>query len=72
MTITKVFQAGNSQAVYIPEEFQFNTTEVEIIRRGEELILREKRDNLSDVLDIFADLPDDFMQQERNKKPPNP
>lgn len=65
MTITKVFQSGNSQAVRIPREFQFDTTEVEIIRRGEELILRKRRNDLSDVLDIFADLPDDFMQDGR-------
>jgi len=30
MAITKVFQSGNSQAVRIPREFQFDLTKVEM------------------------------------------
>lgn len=70
MVFTRVFQSGNSQAVRIPREMQLDTTEVEIFRRGDELVLRKKQDNLADVLDIFASLPDDFMQQGRNDLPP--
>jgi antitoxin VapB len=33
MQVTKVFKSGNSQAVRIPVEFQFDTDEVEIFRR---------------------------------------
>jgi virulence-associated protein VagC len=39
MTTTKVFQSGNSQAVRIPREFQFDVAEVEIERHGDEIIL---------------------------------
>lgn len=70
MTTTRVFQNGNSQAVRIPREFQFDVTEVEIFRRGDELVLREKKDNLLHVLDIFAAMPDDFMEEGRNDPPP--
>ncbi|MGH9352746.1 MAG: antitoxin, partial [Terriglobia bacterium] len=41
MATTKVFQSGNSQAVRIPKEFQIQSGEVEILRRGGELVLRE-------------------------------
>jgi virulence-associated protein VagC len=37
---SKVFQNGNSQAVRIPKEFQFNTDTVEITRQGNTLVLR--------------------------------
>lgn len=66
MTTTRVFQSGNSQAVRIPREFQLDVTEIEIFRRGDELVLRKKPENLLDVLDIFAAMPDDFMEEGRN------
>jgi len=38
MTTAKVFQSGNSQAVRLPKEFRFNAREVEIYRRGNEVV----------------------------------
>ena len=70
MTTTRVFKSGNSQAVRIPREFQFDVSEVEIFRRGDELILRKKKESLSHVLDIFAAIPDDFMEEGRIDPPP--
>lgn len=70
MMTTRVFKSGNSQAVRIPKEFQFDVNELEIFRRGEEIILRKKQDNLSDVMDIFAAFSDDFMEDGRDDSPP--
>ena len=42
MTTAKVFKSGNSQAVRLPKEFRFASDEVEIFRRGDEVVLREK------------------------------
>ncbi len=70
MITTRVFKSGNSQAVRIPKEFQFDVNELEIFQRGDEVILRKKRDNLSDVVDIFAAFSDDFMQEGRDDPPP--
>jgi antitoxin VapB len=70
MMTTRVFKSGNSQAVRIPKEFQFDVTELEIFQRGEEIILRKKQDNLSDVMDIFASFPEDFMEEGRDDSPP--
>jgi len=70
MITTRVFKSGNSQAVRIPKEFQFDVVELEIFQRGEEVILRKKQNNLSDVMDIFASLPDDFMENGRDDAPP--
>ena len=70
MTTTRVFQSGNSQAVRIPREFQLDVSEVEIFRRGDELVLRKKKENLLHVLDIFAEMPDDFMEEGRSDPPP--
>jgi antitoxin VapB len=58
MTETTVFQSGNSQAVRLPKEFRFNSKTVEIFRRGNEVVLREKPRTMGDVLaEAFAGLP---------------
>ena len=70
MITTRVFKSGNSQAVRIPKEFQFDVDELEILQRGDEVILRKKQDDLSDVLDIFEAFSDDFMEGDRVDPPP--
>lgn len=50
MAETTVFQSGNSQAVRLPKEFRFKSKTVEIFRRGDEVVLREKTRTLGDVL----------------------
>jgi antitoxin VapB len=60
MGTARVFQSGNSQAVRLPKEFRLKCKEVEIFRRGKEIILREKEKNLSRAFDLIAGLPNDF------------
>jgi len=60
MAIAKVFRSGNSQAVRLPKEFRFQTKEVEIFRRGQEVVLREKDQTLARAFELIAGLPDDF------------
>ena len=66
----KIFKSGNSQAVRIPKEFRFDVNEVEIFKRGEELILRPKAKNLSVAFDLFSEMPDDFMVDGRQDDKP--
>lgn len=66
--ITKVFQSGNSQAVRIPKEFRFEGDEVEIFRRGDEVVLREKGRGLERALELFAQLPPEI--EDRDDQPP--
>ena len=57
-----VFKSGNSQAVRLPKEFQFDVSQVEILRRGDEVVLRRIPTDLTEAFDLLAALPDDFMQ----------
>lgn len=51
MTATAtVFMSGNSQAVRLPKAFRFDSKVVEIERRGDEVILRAKRQTVGDIL----------------------
>lgn len=47
---TTVFTSGNSQAVRLPKAFRFDSKTVEIERRGDEIILREKKQTIGDIL----------------------
>jgi len=64
---TRVFQSGNSQAVRIPKELQFERLDVEyeIERQGEQIIIRPVGEYLTDVMDLFAAFSDDFMADGR-------
>jgi antitoxin VapB len=70
MATAKIFQSGNSQAVRLPKEFRFRSKEVEITRRGDEVVLREKPRNLGDVMHILHSIPEDVFQGIRDLRPP--
>ena len=53
---TMVFQSGNSQAIRIPKEFQFETKRVEIYREGQSLVLRPVATTAADALAGLAPL----------------
>ncbi len=70
MGTARVFRSGNSQAVRLPKQFRFKSGEVEIFRRGEEIVLREKEGNMARAFDLLASLPDDFDLPGREKDRP--
>ena len=67
MNTAKIFKSGNSQAVRLPKEFQFDTPEVQIFRRGDEVVLKKTPRNLSRVFEILTELSDDFMENGRQQ-----
>jgi antitoxin VapB len=70
MATARVFRSGNSQAVRLPKEFQVKSKELEIFRRGEEIVLREKQKGLARAFEILANLPDDIFPEGRRDSPP--
>jgi antitoxin VapB len=68
MMTAKVF-TGNSQAVRLPKEFRLDATEVEIYRRGDEIVLRELPRDLARAFDILCDLPDDVLADRGDDAP---
>jgi len=73
MATARVFKSGNSQAVRLPKAFRLKGPEVEISRRGDEIVLREKppkKRGLSEVLDILAAMPDDAFEGIKDERPP--
>lgn len=70
MGTARVFRSGNSQAVRLPKEFRLKSEEVEIFRRGEEIVLREKHGNMAKAFDLLAELPVNLELAGREKDPP--
>lgn len=70
MTYARVFQSGNSQAVRLPKEFRFSADQVEIFRRGDEIVLRERPRDALEIFNVLSQLPEDFMSQGREDTHP--
>jgi antitoxin VapB len=70
MGTARVFRSGNSQAVRLPKQFRLKSKEVEIFRRGDEIVLREKDRNLERAFDLLAGLPEDLDLGAREKDYP--
>lgn len=70
MATARVFQSGNSQAVRLPKSFRVKSKELEIFRRGDEIVLREPAKGLARAFEILTSLPDDFLAEGRKDVPP--
>jgi antitoxin VapB len=70
MATARVFRSGNSQAVRLPKQFRLQSKEVEIFRRGDEIVLREKEGTMVRAFDLLAGLPDDLELAGRENDPP--
>lgn len=70
MATARVFKSGNSQAVRLPKQFRVNSKELEIFRRGDEIVLKERHKPMERVFELLASLPDDFDLGDRKKDRP--
>lgn len=72
MAVARVFKSGNSQAVRLPKAFRLKGPEVEISRRGEEIVLREKAKSGGGLAEAFAALvsmPMDAFEDIKDNRP---
>jgi antitoxin VapB len=70
MASARVFKSGNSQAVRLPKEFRFSGAEVEIFRRGDEIVLREKTKGMERAFWLLANLPIDVKAIKKSARSP--
>ncbi len=70
MATAKVFKSGNSQAVRLPKAFRVKSKELEISRRGDEIVLRERKGTMARAFDLLAALPADLTLARRGKDKP--
>lgn len=70
MPTAKVFKSGNSQAVRLPKQFRVRSKEMEISKRGDEIILVEKGGDMVKAFDLIAALPEEVITIRRRKDRP--
>jgi antitoxin VapB len=70
VTTAKVFRSGNSQAVRLPKQYRLKSKEVEIYRRGEEIVLREMPRKMAPAFEILVNLPSEVFAGRRKKDLP--
>ncbi len=63
MATAKVFKSGNSQALRLPKEFRLTSDEVEIFRRGDEIIVRDKPRTMANAFKLLTEI-DLFERQD--------
>lgn len=67
----KVFMSGRSQAVRLPQEFRFTSTEVAIRKVGESVVLSPLYEDWDDYLANAPRVDDDFVEvMARREEPP--
>jgi antitoxin VapB len=63
MATAKLFQHGGSQAVRLPKDFRFEGTEVEIEKRGDEVVLRPRpKPRLKTLEDVARFMHENFPE----------
>jgi len=70
MPVARVFKSGNSQAVRLPKEFRVNCNELQIERRGKEIVLREKSGGMKEAFELIASLPEEVLTIRRRRDKP--
>ncbi len=68
----RVFQSGNSQAVRLPKQFRLRSKQVQVFRRGNDIVLRERPAKLSELLADLPPLAEDAFPDEIPDSPPEP
>jgi antitoxin VapB len=73
MPLAKVFKSGNSQAIRLPKEFRLQVKEVELIRQGDDIVIRQPPPrSFASALEALASMPEDFFADGREDPPPEP
>ncbi|RJR55009.1 MAG: AbrB/MazE/SpoVT family DNA-binding domain-containing protein [Desulfobacteraceae bacterium] len=74
MAKARVFRSGNSQAVRLPKEFHIEANEVDIFKRGGDIILRPRPQSWKEYFsqgrrftDDYPDRIEDYSPEERDE-----
>ena len=69
MDTAKIFLNGRSQAVRLPKKYRFNTDKVLIFKRGDEVVLKEKKESWSEFFAEESAFGKDYLAKRENISP---
>jgi antitoxin VapB len=71
MPLAKVFKSGDHQAIRLPKEFHIVVNQVELVRQGEDILIRQPQvRTLASAFQSLASMPEDFFADGRIDTPP--
>lgn len=70
MATARVFKSGNSQAVRLPKQFRVKSKEVEIYKRGDEIVLKERPVGMERAFELISELVNVEALKDRKKDKP--
>jgi antitoxin VapB len=70
MATVKIFRSRNCQAVQLPKELRVSSKELDVYRRGDEIILHEKTAPMARAFELLAGLPGDLTIADRKNDQP--
>lgn len=70
MATVKLVMSGDGQIVRLPKEFRFAEEEVEIFRRGDEVVLRAGKPDMKRAIEALREL--SALIQSPDDPPPSP
>ncbi len=65
----KIFMNGRSQAVRLPKEYRFDSDEVYITKRGQNIIISEKKPTWDEFFDSTPAFDESFLKDRLDAQP---
>lgn len=69
MDTAKIFINGRSQAVRLPKKYRFKSDQVIIFKRGDEVVLKEKKESWDDFFAQRSAFEEDYLSQREDRLP---
>lgn len=69
MNTARIFISGNSQAVRLPKAYRFDTDQVAIFKRGDEVVLKAIPKNATSIYDCLTALSGEISLERRDDVP---
>jgi virulence-associated protein VagC len=70
MTLAKISIVDGARTVRLPEDVELTSDFVDVVQRGDEVVLVPKRKDLSHLIELIQQLPEDMFEGIKDERPP--
>jgi virulence-associated protein VagC len=70
MTIAKISMVDGARTLRLPDDVELTSDEVDVVQRGHEVVLVPKRKDLSHLIELIQQLPEDMFDGIKDERPP--
>jgi virulence-associated protein VagC len=70
MTVAKISMVDGARTLRLPDDVELTSDEVDVVQRGQEVVLVPKRKDLSHLIDLIQQLPEDMFDGIKDERRP--